>query len=147
MNKYKNNSIAGITFIELMVVLAIIGILSAIAVPTYTTYLQRAGRSEAIANLESLKLFEEQLFAETAIYATAAGVCAAGEDNISDIQDELPGFNPGTGLDFSYCIEQNIDLAAAIQTPCFRARAFGNAGTRVAGDAFMVDCNNANNYP
>ena len=147
MIKYKNNSIAGITFIELMVVVAIIGILSAIAVPSYFGYLQKATRSEAYANLEALKLLEEQLFAETAAYtAPAAANCAADQNNIAAIQGVLPGFNPDTGLDFSYCIQNNIDINAAVQTPCFRARAFGNAGTRVAGDVFMIDCNNAKNY-
>ncbi|MGB9715879.1 MAG: prepilin-type N-terminal cleavage/methylation domain-containing protein [Thermodesulfovibrionales bacterium] len=136
----------GFTLIELIIVIAIIAILAAIAIPAYVGQQRRAARTEAYTNLEALRLLEEQFFAENAAYTASIGVCAADNDNIALIQAALPGFRPGNATSYSYCIEQNIDLNGNVQTPCFRASAFGNAGTRVAGDTFRIDCNNNRNF-
>jgi prepilin-type N-terminal cleavage/methylation domain-containing protein len=54
----------GFTLVELMVVVAIIGILAAIAIPTYSGYIRRARASEASANLQGIRIKEESYFSE-----------------------------------------------------------------------------------
>ena len=49
------NTQKGFTLIELMIVIAIIGILAAIAIPAYTDYTTRARVSEAITTASSMK--------------------------------------------------------------------------------------------
>jgi prepilin-type N-terminal cleavage/methylation domain-containing protein len=144
----------GVTLIELLIVIAIIGILAMIAVPAYIGQQKNATRTEAYTNLQNLRLLEEQFYAENGRYTISLGNCAADKPgNVNTIQtgggdttNALPGFRPGTGTSFSYCIEQNIDLNSAALTPCFRASAFGNTGTRVVSDTFMIDCNNNRNF-
>ena len=131
------DEIKGFTLIELLIVIAVIGILSAIAIPAYIGVQTRAARSEAKANLQSLRLLEEQFFAENGDYT-------AELDDIAAIKSVLPGFKPGNEADlrFAYKVEQNKDNAGAAQTPCFRATATGKTGTNVSGEIFRIDCNN-----
>ena len=139
----------GFTLIELLIVVAIIGILAAIAIPAYVGHQKRAARTEAYSNLQNLRLLEEQYFAENGAYTASAA-------NVAAIQALLPGFRPGTGLSFDYAITQNVALtppvavpyggATVAQTPCFVATAAGAAGSRVAGDVFAIDCNNVRNF-
>lgn len=63
----------GFTLIELMVVVTIIGILSAIAFPAYGAYLVRGNRAAAQAYLLSLAQAQAQYFADAHSYATTTG--------------------------------------------------------------------------
>ncbi|MBF0118227.1 MAG: prepilin-type N-terminal cleavage/methylation domain-containing protein [Desulfobacterales bacterium] len=62
--------IKGFTLIELMIVVVIIGILSAIVAPNFRNYYMKAKRSEAPVNLKALKLAEEAYRGESGSYKT-----------------------------------------------------------------------------
>jgi len=65
----------GFTLIELVIAVAIIGILAAVAYPAYTDYVQRSKISEAIAQLSDMRIKLEQYFLDNRTYV---GACAAG---------------------------------------------------------------------
>ena len=59
----------GITLIELLVVILIVGVLAAVAVPVYTSYIERARRADAKTALEQIRAAQEMYRAETGRYA------------------------------------------------------------------------------
>lgn len=56
----KKNTVTGFTLIELMIVVAVIGILSAIAYPSYQEYVNKSRRADAQAALVELAQFMER---------------------------------------------------------------------------------------
>ena len=68
----------GFTLIELMIVVAIVGILAAIALPNYTSYVVRSARVQAQTELLALAALQEKIFLNSNSYAFgASGVTAA----------------------------------------------------------------------
>ena len=65
----------GLTLIEILIVVAIIGILAAVAIPGYVGQQRRAARSEASTNLQNLRLLLEQKFADQGSYACQHAYC------------------------------------------------------------------------
>jgi type IV pilus assembly protein PilE len=84
----------GFTLVELIVVIAILGILGAIAVPMFRGYITDAKVSEAKAVLHEIRLLQEQYYADRRTYLAAADTAA--------LEANLPGFEPSARVKANY---------------------------------------------
>ena len=69
----KKRKQAGVTLLELMTVVVIIGVLTSIAVPSYRRYLLRAQRSDATAALLRIAAAQEKFYLQNNTYTTTVG--------------------------------------------------------------------------
>ena len=100
----------GFTLVELLIVVALIGVLAAIAIPNFLRFQLRAKAAEASTNLAAIALTEEAFFSEKGYYVSVASpVPATIPGNIrvvwsgnSDF-DEL-GWIPEGAVFFQYLI-------------------------------------------
>ncbi|RYY77812.1 MAG: pilin [Moraxellaceae bacterium] len=73
----------GFTLIELMIVVAIIGILAAIAIPAYQDYIARAQVSEAINFASKFKGNINEIYSQTGVCPTISGLGLSSSTDIA----------------------------------------------------------------
>jgi len=114
----------GFTLIELMIVVAVIGILAAIAVPAFNEQLRKSRRSEAMEELSDLQLRQERWRADHATYGSLADIggsspLASGNYTVAV---STPGGNCATGVAASsansFAITATATGAQANDTKC-----------------------------
>ncbi len=95
MKKFHNRK-GGFTLIELMIVVAIIGILAAIAIPNFLRFQLKAKSSEGKTNLAAIRTAEESYYSEFGVYVSAlASPPAAGFNAKVVFDNSANGANAG----------------------------------------------------
>lgn len=108
----------GFTLVELLIVVAIIGVIAAIAVPQYGDYVVRSKLAEATATLSEQRVKMEQYFQDNRTYDSA---CAAGSIAVTP-----------TGRYFTYACSN-------LTATTFTITATGIAAQGTDGFVFTID--------
>jgi prepilin-type N-terminal cleavage/methylation domain-containing protein len=93
----------GFTLIELMISVAIIGILAATAIPAYQNFQLRSKRTEAMANLATIRKLQIGFFNESGAFVICApspaiALPGPGKENWLAVRSQFSSV-PGTGFD------------------------------------------------
>jgi prepilin-type N-terminal cleavage/methylation domain-containing protein len=121
---------SGFTILELMIAVAIIGILSAMAIPAFQIYQLRSKRSEAYANLGGISRTQTAFFSEfSSYYQTPTAVGWPGPvpgtqkrvwSAAAETEFQGLGWIPEGNVYFDYGLQTNCGCVA-----CFTASAHG----------------------
>jgi type IV pilus assembly protein PilE len=95
----------GFTILELLIAVAIVGILAAMAVPQYTGYVSNSRLQNAITNLRSIYIKEQEYFTNNNSYYSTGAVCGNSAPLINT--NLFSGQNIINDNFYSYCITQS----------------------------------------
>jgi len=114
-------SVSGFTLIEILVAVAILGILAAIAIPNYSKYVQRSSLTEGTQALAQYRVQMEQWYQDThSYYATAGAACGVAVPVLTNF----------------------TITCAASSASAYVATATAKAGSPVNGAVYTIDQSN-----
>lgn len=151
MNTMKHHrlpsAVRGFTLIELMIVVAVIGILAAIAFPNYNAYIQRSHRAEAKNFLQAIAQRMEQNYSLSGSYnATQDGVAVAAAFITATGMSQVPLAGGGSPrYNISFVAGQPTAATFTLQAVPVGAQAGDTCGTLLLNQQNLKGANNVLN--
>mgnify|MGYP001229109582 CR=1 FL=1 len=101
----------GFSIIELLVVVAIIGILAAVGIPMYQKHIETTKKSKALNSLQSISMAQEEYYADNGKYYTTTPGSSCPDDYAPNINRELfedtKVLNEDRDAPYIFCIANN----------------------------------------
>lgn len=104
---FRKLSLRGFTLIEILIVIAVVGILTAIALPAYQTYITKSRARSATADLVALSLVVENQFQKSLTYLTGSTATTAATSTA------YSGWIPAQSQFFTYTYSYTAANSAA----------------------------------
>lgn len=101
---------SGFTLIELMITVAVIGILSSIAYPSYQEFIAKSRRAQAKATVAMAQQWMERFYSENFSYYAVRGTSKTIADAFPENLKKSPNENEGT-------TQYSISIAVAANSP------------------------------
>ncbi len=93
---FRKLSSRGFTLIEILIVIALVGILTAIALPAYQSYIMKSRARSATADLVTLSLVVENQYQKSLTYSTSSTATTTATTTA------FSGWNPAQSVFFTY---------------------------------------------
>ncbi len=118
----------GFTLIEVLITVAVVAILAAVALPSYTDYVRRSKIIEATSSLSDMRVRLEQQFLDTRQYPASCVAAAAGPAPAGQI------YLPAASKFFT--------VTCALTATTYTVTATGNTAQAMGGFVYTIDQNN-----
>lgn len=123
----------GFTLIELMIVVAIIALLAALSIPSFTKFIAKSKRAEAYMNLHALYAAQKAFWAEHGKYASQLN----GADGLGWKPDGYRGGGENENFYYTYGFSSGSEGQAYV-TGKLKTPASALAGSRADTNSFLV---------
>jgi type IV pilus assembly protein PilA len=134
----------GFTLVELMVVVAIIGLLSAVAIPNFQKYQARTKQAEAKLHLSAMYTAESSFYATYTIYHNCLSFMGYNPTEETSSRYYTTGFNTGQTIDggaYSSALNSGLSSTDCPQSiASVQGQTFFPAGKRVAAWVAPLQC-------
>ena len=130
----KESKLSGFTLVELVVAVGIVGILAAIAIPSYNKYVNRGKTAEATSNLLQLAALQEQFYRDYRQYA--GNFDASGATPTSTVGSGKLAWSAANNKYFSYTISVDADGQG------YFIKATGLSTANLSNYSYVVNSNN-----
>ncbi len=126
--------------IGVMVLFAVIGIVAAIAIPSFLKYKTAAKQSEAQMNLKSIYVAQASYFAETETYGSTFATIGWEPFDAKSYTDYLADDVAEGSQAASVSLPEDVDVAVTAES--WRAAAVGNVDQDETLDIWVIDQDN-----
>ena len=130
----------GFTLIELLVVILIIGILAAIAIPSFISQKDKAGDASAKSFARNMQTAQETYFTDNNTYANGLAALQTIEPALNDLPSSTTPTAAGTATTFSVVATSKAGVAYTI------ARAATGVVTRTCAPVSKGGCNSGGSW-
>ena len=135
------STVYGFTLIELMITVAIMGIIAAIAYPSYTSFIMQGRRADAIESLMALAVAEEKHYMQYKTYTTSvSSLASTSSDYYTLVSVAGPTGDIGTSFLISATAKSGTSQASDDECAVFTINSRNERLAKNSSSGSSADC-------